>query len=80
MSLASFWCFRPRDQTNLVLNSIEKVKPGFLLSIMCMFPESNGTKFWSHSFYFQNSGTLQTRTDQTADPMKMNLDNFEIQK
>ena len=27
-----------------ILNSIEKVKLGFLLSLMCMFPESNGTK------------------------------------
>ena len=24
-----------RDQTNLVLNSVEKVKPGFLLSLKC---------------------------------------------
>ena len=28
---------RPRDQTNLVFNSTERVKPGFLLSLMCMF-------------------------------------------
>ena len=27
-----------------ILNSIEKVKPGFSLSAMCMFLESNGTK------------------------------------
>ena len=27
-----------------VLNSIEKVKPGFLISSMCIFSESNGTK------------------------------------
>ena len=33
------------DQTNLVLNSKEKIKPGFLLSLMCMFPELNETKF-----------------------------------
>ena len=30
---------------NLVLNSTEKVKPVCLLSLMCMFSESNGTKF-----------------------------------
>ena len=30
---------------NLVLNSIENVKPGSLLSSMCVFSESNGTKF-----------------------------------
>ena len=36
---------RPRDQTNFVLNSNGKVKPVCLLSLMCMFPESNGTKF-----------------------------------
>ena len=67
---------RPWDQTNLVFNSIEKVKPGFLR----MFPELNGTKFWSHSFHLQNSGILQTRVDQRADPMKLNFDNFQIQK
>ena len=71
---------RPWDQTNLVLNSIEKVKPGSLLSLMCMFPESNGTKFWSHSFHLQNSGILQTRMEQRWDPMKMNFDNFQLQK
>ena len=49
------------DQTNLVLNSIEKVKPGPLLSFMCMFPEPNGTRFWSHNFHLQNSSILQTR-------------------
>ena len=37
----------------LVLNWIEKVKPGFSLSEMCMFPGSTGTKFWFHSFHPQ---------------------------
>ena len=41
-----------------------KVKPGSLLSLMCMFPESNKTKFWSPIFHLQTSGTLQTRMDQ----------------
>ena len=27
-----------------ILNSLKKVKPGFLLSSMCIFPETNGTK------------------------------------
>ena len=65
-----------------ILNSIEKVKPGFLLSSMCMFPKSNRTKFWSHSFHLQNSGVLQTSMDQRrgGDLMKMNFDNFQIQK
>ena len=31
---------------NLVLNSKEKVKPVFLISLMCIFPESNETKFY----------------------------------
>ena len=35
---------------------------------MCMFPESNGTKLWSHSFHLQNSGILQMRMDQMGDP------------
>ena len=66
--------YRPWDQTNLVLNSIEKGKPGTLLSLMCMFSESNGIKFWSHSFHFQNSSILQARMD----PIKMNFDTFQI--
>ena len=37
--------YRPRDQANLVLNSTENTKPCFLLSLMCLFPESNRTKF-----------------------------------
>ena len=72
--------FRPWDRINLVLKLTEKVKPGSLLSLMCMFPESNGTKFWSHSFHLQNSGILQTRMDQRGDPMKTNFDIFQIQK
>ena len=66
--------FRSWDQANLVLNSTEKVKPGFLLSLMSMFPESNGTKFWAHSFHLQNSGILQTKMDQTGDFMKKQKD------
>ena len=50
--------------SKFILNSIEKVKPGFSFFSMCIFPESNGTKTWSHSFYLQNSGILQTRMDQ----------------
>ena len=64
-----------------ILNSIEKVKPVFfLLSSICMFSELNGTKSLSHSFHFQNSGILQTRTDQKGDPMKTNFNNFQTQK
>ena len=59
---------RPWNQTKLVLNSIEKEKPGSLFSLMCMFPESNGKKIWSHSFYLQNSGILQTRMGQRVGP------------
>ena len=50
--------FRPWDQTNFVLRkfgSTEKVKPSFLLSLMCIVPETNGTIFWYHSFHLQNS-------------------------
>ena len=39
-------------ERNKAFNSKEKVKLGFLcicvLSLMCIFPESNETKFWSH--------------------------------
>ena len=71
---------RPWNQTNLILNSIEEVKPVFLLFLICMFPELNGTKFWSGSFHLQNLDILQTRMDQRGDPMKMNFDIFQIQK
>ena len=30
--------------SEFILNSIEKVKPAFAFSSVCMFPESNGTK------------------------------------
>ena len=70
----------PWYQTNLVLNSADKVKPGFLLSLMCMFPESNGIKLWSYSFHLQNSGILQTRIDQRGNPMKINFDILQILK
>ena len=45
-----------------------------------MFPELNGAKPWSHSFHFQNSRILQTRMSQSGDPMKMNFENYQIQK
>ena len=47
-----------------------------------MLPESNGTKFWSHSFHLQISGILKTRVEQMGDPMEMNFEilNFEIFK
>ena len=69
---------RPWDQTNLVPNSIEKLKPGSLLSLKCMFPESNGTKFRSPSFQLQNSGILQTRVDQRGYLMKIDFENFVL--
>ena len=53
---------------------------GFLLSLMCMIPESSGTKFWSHCFHLQNSCILQTRMDQRGHLMKINFGNFQIQK
>ena len=71
---------RTGDQTKLVLSLMEQVKDGFLLSLMCMFAESNGTKFWSQRSQLQNSGILQTRMNQSKRTMKMNFDNFQIQK
>ena len=48
---------------------------------MCMFPESNATKPLSQSFHLQNSEILQTRMEQRGGgPMKMNFDNFQMQK
>ena len=51
---------------NLVDNSIVKVKHGFLPSVICMFPELNGTKFRSHGFHLQKSGIFQTREHQRS--------------
>ena len=65
---------------NLVLNSIEKAKFGFLVSLMCMLPELNRTKFWSHSFHLLNLGILQTRIDQRGVPKKNNFESFQIQR
>ena len=68
--------FRPWDHTNLVLNSIEKVKPGSLFSLMYKFPKSNRTKFWSHNFHLQTSGIWP----KGGHPMKTNFQIFQIQK
>ena len=57
-----------------------KVKSGFLLSLMCIFCKSNGSKFWSHGFHLQNSSFLQTKMEQKGNPTKMNFDSFQIQK
>ena len=43
-----------------------------------MFPESNGTKFWSYCFHSQNSSVLQTRMDQKRNSMKTNFENFQM--
>ena len=53
---AIIWAFiedRPWDypENFVIFNSIEKVKPSFLLSSMCIFLESNGKKSESHSFH-----------------------------
>ena len=45
-----------------------------------MFPESNGSKFWSHSLCLQNSDIFQTGMEQRGNSMKMNFDIFQIQK
>ena len=47
-----------------ILNWVEQVETGFLLSLMCMFPESIFRKPWSHGFCLQNSGILQTKMGQ----------------
>ena len=54
-----------------------KIKTWFFtfLDVYLFWIERN--KFW---FYLQNSGILLTKMDQRGDPMKMNLDNFQIQK
>ena len=45
-----------------------------------MFPESNETKFWSHSFHLQNSGILLNRWTKGGTPMKMNFYILQKQK
>ena len=37
-------------------------------------------KILSHSFHFQNSGSFQYQNWPKRDPMKMNFDNFQMQK
>ena len=41
-----------------------KSKTCFFIFLMCIFPELNETKFWSHSFHLKHLGILQTRMDQ----------------
>ena len=57
-----------------------KNETGFLLSLMCVFPESSATQSWFHRFHLQNSSIFQTRMNQMGDPMKMNFDIFQMQK
>ena len=66
--------------SEFVRNSIEKVKPVFLLSSMCISSELNETKSYCHSFHLQNSYILQTIKGQSGDPMKINFDNFQMEK
>ena len=54
------------EDFGFIHNSIEKVKPDFALSSLCMIPELKGTKSWSHNFH------LQRRT-----PWKCILTNFK---
>ena len=54
-----------------------KSKFWFLFSLMCMFPESNETKFWSRSLHLQSSGILQTRVDERRTPWKWILAIFK---
>ena len=47
------------------------------VKFMCMFPESNGRKFWFHSFHLQNSGISKTRMNQRGTPWKRILTFFK---
>ena len=74
---------RPCDQTNLVLSSTKKSKTwffNFLNVYVSWMVIKYGIKFWSHRFHLQYSGILQARIDQRGEPMKMNFENFQIQK
>ena len=64
---------RPWDQTDLVVNSIEKIKPGFLRSLMCIFSESNETKI-----LISQLTTLNEVPSWTARPTKANERNGVI--
>ena len=72
---------RPWDQTNLVLNLIETVKPVFFFTFLKVYVSwIKREKILIWHFHLQNSGILQTRMDRREDPMKKNLSNFQIQK
>ena len=47
---------------------------------MCMFPEPSRTKSQSYSFHLQNSGVFADQNGPKGDPMKMNIENFQMQK
>ena len=44
---------------------------------MCMFPESSGTKFWSYSFYFQNSDIFRPELNKWGTQWKRILAFFK---
>ena len=75
-----WWGFLGHEITlkilEFLLNSIEKLKSGFLLSSICKFPKSNETKFWSHSFHIQNSGISIPEWIKGGTPLKWILTIF----
>ena len=64
----------------MVLNSREKVKPGFLLSLMSMFPESNENKILISQPTPAKFRYFPCQIGRKEDPMKMNFGNFQTQK
>ena len=65
---------RSWDQTNLVLNSKEKVNIFAFLNVYVSWIERNKIS----CFQLQNSDSLQAWMAQRREPLKMNFDNFQI--
>ena len=56
----------------------KKVKPGFLLSLMFMFPELNTTKSDLTTFTSKTQVFCRPEWAKGGGSMKMNFDNFQI--
>ena len=70
-----------RDQTNLVLNSVEKVKPGFLLSLKCeCFLNRPGQNSDLTAYTSKIQVFCRPEWTKGKNPLKMDFGIFQIQK
>ena len=71
-------CYKTMRSDKLGSQIEKKVKPGFLLSLMFMFPELNTTKSDLTTFTSKTQVFCRPEWAKGGGSMKMNFDNFQI--